>query len=58
MPFTKDHFVISTAAVGNSASLANTSETHDHLSHESFSLHLLIAWHLLAQNGLVGSLDF
>jgi len=57
MPFTMDQLVISVAAFGNSASHANASETRDDLSDETFSLHLLNAWHLLAQNGLVGSLD-
>jgi len=50
-------FVICVAAFGNSASHANASETHGDLSDETFSLHLLNAWNLLAQNGLVGSLD-
>jgi len=58
MPFTMDKFVTSVAAFGNSASHANASEIHDDQSDETFSLHSLIAWHLLAQNGLVGSLDF
>lgn len=58
MPFTMNQFVISVAAFGNSASHANASETHDLLSNETFSLHLLSAWHLLVQNGLVGSHDF
>jgi len=57
MPFTMDQFVISVAAFGNSASHANASETHGDLSDETFSLDLLNAWNLLAQNGLVGSLD-
>jgi len=57
MPFTTDQFVISVAAFGNSASHANASETHGDLSDETFSLHLLNTWNLLAQNGLVGSLD-
>jgi hypothetical protein len=51
MPFSRDQFVTSVEAFGNSASHANTSENHDQLSEASFSLHLLNAWHFLAQNG-------
>jgi hypothetical protein len=58
MPFSTNQLVISIAAFGKSASHAKTSKTHDHLSDETVSLHLLNAWHLLVQNGLVGSLDF
>ena len=57
MPFTMDQFVTSVAAFGNSASHANACETHDDHSDETFILHSLNAWHLLAQNDLVGSLD-
>jgi len=49
-----DQLVISVATFGNSASHANASETRDDLSDETFSLHLLSAWNLLPQNGLVG----
>jgi hypothetical protein len=53
VPFTTDQSVISVAAFGNSASHANASETHDDLSDESFSLHLLNAWHLVQTGELV-----
>jgi hypothetical protein len=45
-----DQSVIRVVAFGNSASHANASVTHDDLSDETFSLHLLNAWHLV-QNG-------